>query len=233
MTDRPLKRNRYPYRLILDVVPLHVVVLIRFEIRMLWVRLTRPRRDRRFAGATDLLVNLGSGPSGKAGWVNVDGRHDPGVTCVADLRHTIPLPDGSARAIFTEHLVEHLDYDREVPGFLAECMRVLRRGGVLRVVVPDGERYLLAYAEGTWDALQAFSPLAGFATRMEVVNFHFRQGIEHRFSYDAETLQLALRKGGFESVTRVDFGESRLPELAIDEPARASESLYIEATKPA
>jgi len=126
------------------VVPLHVVEVIRFEIRMIWVRLTRPRRDRRFAGATDLLANLGSGASGKPGSVNVDGSREPGVTCVADLRQTVPLPDGSARAIFTEHLVEHLDYEREVPRFLAECMRVLRPGGVPRVVVPDGEKYLLA-----------------------------------------------------------------------------------------
>ena len=81
--------------------------------------------------------------------------------------------------------------------------------------------------------MREFSPLAsGFATRMEVVNAHFRQGSQHRFSYDAETLQLALRTRGFEAVTRVEFGESRLPELAIDEPARASESLYMEATKP-
>lgn len=114
---------------------------------------------------------------------------------------------------------------------------MLRPDGVLRVVVPDGRRYLLAYAEGGWAALSAFSPLVdaerfAFSTPMEVVNAHFRQGGQHRFSYDYETLHLLLQRCGFEDIEECSFGESRLGELVIDDAGRASESLYVEAVSP-
>jgi predicted SAM-dependent methyltransferase len=130
--------------------------------------------------------------------------------------------------------MEHLDYDEEAPMFLAECRRVLEPGGSVRIVVPDGRKYVLAYADGGWDALRSFSPLLeewhGFRSPMEVVNAHFRQAGQHRFSYDFETLCLLLERSGFEDVRQCAFGESRVAELAIDDAGRASESLYVEAT---
>lgn len=113
--------------------------------------------------------------------------------------------------------------------------RADRRGVMRACATATAEKYLAAYAEGTWGALTAFSPIARgeaepVATRMEVVNNHFRQGGQHRFSYDAETLQLALRNAGFVEVNETAYGSSRRPELAIDAPARAEESLYVEAS---
>ena len=52
-----------------------------------------------------------------------------------------------------------------------------------------------------------------FRTRMEVVNFHFRQAGEHRFSYDFETLSRLLEECGFESVVEMPFRKSELPEF--------------------
>lgn len=162
----------------------------------------------------------------------MDSDAAPKVTCVYDCRRRIPLPTGCARAVFTEHLIEHLDYEEEAPVFLSECRRVLQAGGVLRIVIPDGRRYLLGYAGGL-DALRTFSPLLhgdnNFRTAMEVVNAHFRQGGQHRFSYDFETLCDLLLRSGFVDVQYCAFGDSRLPELAIDDSSRASESLYVEA----
>jgi predicted SAM-dependent methyltransferase len=201
---------------------------------MAWVRLTKPRTDKRFRSGMGLLVNVGCGVNGKQGWVNVDSTSLPGVAVVYDCRRRIPLETGSAAAVFTEHLLEHLDYYEEAPVFLRECQRILEPEGVLRIVVPDGRKYLLAYADGGWDQLRSFSPLAsntrGFNTPMEVVNAHFRQGGQHRFSYDFDTLRALLMRCGFEDVRECSFGESQSPLLAIDAADRASESLYVEAT---
>lgn len=201
---------------------------------MAWLRLTRPKMDRRFVGASALLVNVGCGRNGKPGWVNVDSIGAPGVTCVYDCRKHLPLATGSAKALFTEHLLEHLEYDDEVPAFLSECHRVLEPAGVIRIVVPDGRKYLTAYCTGDWHSLCRFSPLVtdrgpAEATMMEIVNEHFRQAGQHRFSYDYETLERLLRNIGFDAVVESRFGESRLPALAIDSPIRAMESLYVEA----
>ncbi len=66
---------------------------------------------------------------------------------------------------------------------------------------------------------------------MEVVNSIFRQGTEHKFAYDAETLILDLTRAGFSFVIHQDFGKSVMPALIIDRPERATESLYVEALK--
>jgi predicted SAM-dependent methyltransferase len=232
--NRRLRSGRFPYSLLLRAFPLHALNVLRYEVSMIIVRGTQRSTDPRFHAGMRLLVNVGCGASGLAGWVNVDGSRAPGVTCVYDCRRRIPLASGCARAIFVEHLVEHLDYDEEAPRFLAECLRVLEPSGVLRVIVPDGEKYLKAYAAGGWKELEAFSPLMRltdkFCTPMEVVNAHFRQAGQHRFSYDCETLSRLLARSGFENVRKSSFGQSMLPGLAIDNPVRASESLYVEAT---
>lgn len=63
-----------------------------------------------------------------------------------DLRKGIPFPDGSVDAVYHSHVLEHLDRD-VVPGFLAEVHRVLRPGGIHRIVVPDLEAQARAYLD--------------------------------------------------------------------------------------
>jgi len=63
---------------------------------------------------------------------------------------------------------------------------------------------------------------------MEVVNAHFRQGGQHRFSYDYETLGRLLEDVGFVQIEHRAFRSSRLNHLEIDSDVRASESLVVE-----
>src|SRR5262249_52597336 len=144
--------------------------------------------------------------------------------------------------IFSEHFVEHLDYTEDIPFFLSECHRVLEDGGVLRIVVPDAERYLRAYCAHGWAELREVRTLSGpdlkdphtggsDHTKMELINEVFRQADQHRFAYDTETLCLLLERHRFRHVGRTAFGCSTLPELCIDSPERADESLYVEAIK--
>jgi predicted SAM-dependent methyltransferase len=245
------RRGRLSRRFATKILPLHAWRVLRSEPWFAWLRLTRRKIDPRFADARHLLVNIGCGPFGQDGWVNIDCSPAPGVTCVRDCRTSLPLPAGSAKGIFTEHFLEHLDYYEQVPLFLEECWRVLEPGGTIRVIVPDGGKYLDAYEQPGWDALRSFSPLVGwdpgsndpppfsqlrevlpFRTKMEVVNFQFRLGSLHLFCYDYETLAGLLTRCGFESVRRQEFGSSALKELAIDREERAAESLVVEGTKP-
>lgn len=63
---------------------------------------------------------------------------------VHDLSRGIPFPDGSIDVVYHSHMVEHLDRD-VVPKFLRDTYRVLKPGGIQRIVVPDLERLCLAY----------------------------------------------------------------------------------------
>jgi SAM-dependent methyltransferase len=63
-----------------------------------------------------------------------------------DLRDGIPYPDESFDAVYHSNFLEHLDR-ADAEGLLRECRRVLRPGGVLRVVVPDLEVQARAYLD--------------------------------------------------------------------------------------
>jgi SAM-dependent methyltransferase len=67
-----------------------------------------------------------------------------------DLRRGAPFPEGTFDVVYHSHLLEHMDRDAGA-AMLAECLRIVRPGGVLRVVVPDlrylTERYLETLAE--------------------------------------------------------------------------------------
>ena len=61
-----------------------------------------------------------------------------------DLKKGIPAADDSADAVYHSHVLEHVDREA-VPGFMAEALRVLKPGGVHRIVVPDFERHVRDY----------------------------------------------------------------------------------------
>lgn len=224
---------------LVGILPLYTIAQLRFETKLAWTRFRQRGIPRRYRGATGLKVNLGCGVCGHDGWVNVDARPGPTVNCVWDCRKELPFPDGSTRLIFTEHFFEHVDYTAEAPYFLAECRRVLQPGGVIRIIVPDAERYLRAYTEPGWEALRRLRELdernfdrytdATYRTKMELVNEVFRQSFTHKFAYDYETLERLLLDAGFSRVQRQEFGRSLEPDLLLDLPSRAHESLYVEA----
>ncbi len=101
-----------------------------------------------------LCLNLGCGRRFHPDWVNLDLiSTDPHVR-PWDLRKGLPFSAGSFDVVYHSHVLEHLP--RHVgTGFLRECCRVLKSGGVIRVVVPDLEqiarRYLEALERGSRD----------------------------------------------------------------------------------
>jgi predicted SAM-dependent methyltransferase len=76
------------------------------------------------------------------------------VTAVYDCRRELPFPDGSVAMLFTEHFLEHLNSESEVPAFLTECNLVLRSGGTMRIVVLDLAKYVRGYCADGWSELE-------------------------------------------------------------------------------
>ena len=106
-------------------------------------------------------LNLGCGARFHADWVNADlVPADPARVVRLDLQKPLPFAAGTFDAVYHSHVLEHLPRSA-APRFLAECRRVLRPGGILRVVVPDLETIARLYLEnlaGAW---------AGDATAVE------------------------------------------------------------------
>ena len=217
---------------------------VAWEAKALFRHYTRAGSCRaHFKDGKHLQVQVGCGNRRQDGWENLDLQLLPGVW-TWDCRRGLPFQDNSVSIIFSEHVFEHLDRPRSTQPFLAECLRCLEPGGVVRLVVPDAGLYLGAYMSGSWDAMVKARPLVRdhdgyrdhwlgerYTTKMELVNAVFRQDSEHKFAYDAETLMLDLQTAGFVTVTRQEFGTSLSSIKAPDSPERASESLYVEAKK--
>lgn len=194
-----------------------------------------------FRGKRGLKINVGCGTNVAQGWVNIDLEGEAGVF-IWDCRRSLPFDDGSVERIFAEHVFEHLDTDGATK-FLRECKRCLLEGGLLRLVVPDAGRYLQLYP-GDWAEFLPVRPLfeehgyyrdhwlnRSYKTKMEFVNEVFRQGTQHKYAYDAETLILRLQEAGFSKVIEQSYKTTCGLEPPLDTVERASESLYVEAIR--
>lgn len=185
------------------------------------------RRARRLARERrPVRLHLGCGGNYLDGWVNLDLFHPRGRRdLVWDLRRGLPFPDGAVSCIASEHLFEHLALDAGVR-LLRECHRVLSPGGVLRIGVPDLERYVAAYAgaDPVIEAVRPGRPSAGLALA-EVFYFY-----GHRAAYDFATLASLLHAAGFGTVERSASGAGRILPSP-DSPRREAETLYVEAVK--
>lgn len=185
------------------------------------------RRSRKFSGQQHLRLHIGCGPNKKAAWINIDLSREADITI--DVREPLPFLDNSCAIIYSEHFLEHLDYPEHTDSFLNECYRVLENDGIFSVGVPDTEWPLAEYSgirsEGYFDiSKQRWHP-KWCQTELEHINYHFRQGDEHRFAYDFKTLARALSNAGFQEIQRREFD----PEL--DNEDRKLGTLYVTAIK--
>lgn len=182
------------------------------------------RRARRLQSMSPLRLHLGSGTNSLPGWVNVD-LFRPGRTLDLywDLRRPLPFTDKSVDAIFAEHLLEHLPFSAGVR-LLRECRRVLRPVGLVRVGVPDLDRYIASYL-GRDDIIERVRP--GRPSRaLALGEPFFLYG--HRCMYDFETMNRALLDAGFAHVEHSTFGQGRL-QPSPDSNGRRDETMYVEA----
>jgi SAM-dependent methyltransferase len=147
----------------------------------------------------------------------------------------IPCAVGSVAAVYSSHMIEHLDRG-EARAFLAEVKRVLRPGGVVRLAAPDLSRLVGDYvATGDADGFVARTYMgldrpAGFRAwaRWTLVGPR-----HHLWMYDGDSLTCLLREAGFNDEAVMPPGETRIADPGqLDLRERAADSVYAEAVRP-
>lgn len=189
---------------------------------------------------TRRMVNLACGAwyVESADWINLDFLPQGPSVQQANLLATLPIDSGSADVVYSSHFLEHIPRDR-VAGFLDECLRILKPGGVLRLVLPDlenlCEEYLARRRAGEHDKAdfvviemidQCVRPVSGGelgryydsifsepAARSDTIEFvRYRTGESLAMSgLNAQQLSRMNRKGPLHSLQRFLSGwQSRL-----------------------
>lgn len=154
-----------------------------------------------------------------------------------DLRKPLPWADGTFDAVYSAHLIEHLHRD-EAKQLLRECLRVLKPGGVARMVVPDLAAILRGYASGQFPKnFESYYPeltkrgdrcVGALLMRYPTVpkrgvikklyntlmDFH-----THKWMYDAESIAQLLTESGFVDVRNPAYLESRIENIGSVEQA--------------
>ncbi len=90
------------------------------------------------------LLNIGCGGHFHPAWTNIDLVSTAPEVRAYDLRKGLPYAENSFDAAYTSHVLEHLT-PHHARISLQEQFRVLKKGGIVRVVVPDLENKAREY----------------------------------------------------------------------------------------
>ncbi|MEZ4503678.1 MAG: methyltransferase domain-containing protein [Dehalococcoidia bacterium] len=219
--------------------------LVRLNQRLEGARTRRDDIAAYLQRAAAPRLHLGAGANTLPGWLNTDLVPSSRRVVYLDATKRFPFKDATFEAVFTEHLIEHVPFEAG-RHMLAECRRVLRPGGHLRVATPDIEflRRLLAPAPSEVErrylewATREFLPPGTPIDAALVVN-HFARAWGHQLIYSAALLASTIEAAGFIEVTRHALGESADPTLRnlehttrMPEGFLALETMVFEARRP-
>ena len=197
--------------------PGHPNIVRAHRLRRAILRSDSRLRDDYLRKTTNPKLQIGGGWSLFEGWLNADIATIPGVIWM-DATQPFPLPDETFQYIYSEHMIEHVPYEKGAH-MLRECYRVMRWGGAIRMITPDLSAILgLHSAELSAEQqrylqwfCQTFVPTQA-PSATSAINAMFRLW-GHQFIYDEQTLANAMGSAGFTSINRYPISCSGHPEL--------------------
>ena len=174
-------------------------------------------------------LHLGCGFHFIDGWINTDispTLTDDPLIDYLDVTETFPFDSEEIDYIFTEHLIEHIDYVKGLD-MLIECYRVLKPNGKIRIATPDLSFLIDLYGDNKTDlqkkymeefkthsatlfdtyksiSTNHFHKLSNgkkpkFPTDTFIIN-NFVRAWGHEFIYDKKTLTESMEWVGFKDI---------------------------------
>jgi Methyltransferase domain len=174
-------------------------------------------------------------------WQNLDPSHD--------IRKRLRFESGSVRAVFAEHVIEHVPYLQAL-GFFSEALRVLEPGGVLRVAFPDIGRLICCDVDSYKFTRNAatYAELLKLRPAMTILEIgptehlihrallQLLRGWGHQMAWTEDSAAGALLVSGFSEVKIREYGQGALSgidghHLDVGGELAKLESTILEATK--
>jgi len=92
-----------------------------------------------------VYIHLGCGPINAPGFINVDVLPYSHVHYIQRVDDLSIFPDEYADLIYASHVLEHLSHHNTL-AILKDWYRVLKKGGILRISVPDFDKLIEVYS---------------------------------------------------------------------------------------
>lgn len=174
-------------------------------------------------------LHLGCGSKYIPGFTHIDIINFPHIDIQSSVDKLPMFEDSSIDLIYACHVLEHFGR-KDYKNVLAEWCRILKKGGTLRVTVPDFDALVEVYRE-TGDLNLILGPIIGGQTY--VYNFHY-------MVFNEKILTQALLEAGFSTVGKYswrdvehadvdDYSQAYIPHM--DKENGRLISLNIEAVK--
>ena len=143
-----------------------------------------------------------------------------------ELEFGLPFADESVPNVFSSHFFEHL-WRADAAKLMAECYRVLRQGGMIRICVPDLDKTVTAISKALED--YQHGDVVSIQTYVTSSAASYRGPYSfHKWMYNFLEMERLLRESGFRDIRREDYKVGRILDVELLD-TRAG--LYVEATK--
>lgn len=199
-----------------------------------------------------IKLNLGCGAKVVDNWVNVDYAIGAKLAkyrifnilgifnvkwdnriYIHNLRKKFPWQNDSVSIIYSSHTLEHFD-KKEGFNLLKESYRVLKKDGILRIIVPDLEEYINMYTEGRVLADDFIDGLLVLNTKHKsIIKTLFDKffSFPHRCMYDKKSLLRIFTEIGFDASIKESFDSNIADIDEIEIASRTHNAVIIEGIK--
>lgn len=203
-----------------------------------------------------MKLNLGCGSVVLDGWVNVDYAFGARIARIPlfsalnrklrifnmdwnrkihihNLKKKFPWKDSTVDVVYSSHTLEHFSR-QEGRIFLEECYRVLRKGGLLRIVVPDLGCIIREYSEGRLRAdelVEHLGVLYGNKSSKFKDKLSPFISFPHKCMYDTPALLSVFHDLQFKAESRKPFDSAIEDIEAIELEGRTQNAVIVEGVK--
>jgi predicted SAM-dependent methyltransferase len=152
---------------------------------------------------------------------------------IHNLNKRFPWKNNSVDIIYCSHTLEHFS-KQEGLAFLKECHRVMKKDGVVRIVVPDLKNFVEEYTKGK---MRADDFVENLGVLYEKKNSRLKNLLmtvsqfPHRCMYDTETLLTVLSSIGFAAESKLSFKSDIVDIKDIELGERTEHAVIVEGKK--